>query len=87
MAIAAGQVSVGTSATVIYAASGGRANLSVKVPTGGQTVFVGPSGVTTATGMALESGGDVFKINLAGGETLYGVVAATTQTTGYVAQT
>lgn len=77
-AVVVSRVTVGTSATLIYTAP--IANMGRVVVRNPSTVsvYVGPSGVTTATGFEIAAG-DALGINLALGDTLYGVVAAATQ--------
>lgn len=82
MAIQAEVVSVAASATPLSAAESGgsdRVSVLVKVPAGGVTVFVGPSGVTTASGFPVAAGESFEFPNLAADERLYGIVAAATQ--------
>jgi hypothetical protein len=71
-------VTVGTSATVIATGKVGASWLYVHAPTGGNTVFVGPSTVTTANGFELPKG-DMQTIWLAETDVLYGIVATSTQ--------
>ncbi len=53
--------------------------MSIQVPTGGATVYVGGAGVTTtAYGYAIAAGG-VLTIEMGQDEVLFGVVAASTQ--------
>jgi hypothetical protein len=51
----------------------------VEVESGGQTVFLGGSDVTAATGMSVATGAKSHVIKLARAESLYGIVSATTQ--------
>lgn len=48
--------------------------------TGTATVFVGPSGVTTGTGFAWAVSDGPLEVELEPGESLYGIVASTSQT-------
>lgn len=84
MPITSGQVTVGTSATaVITNNSGSVQELHVAVPSGGQDVFFGGSGVTTSNGFT-EAGGTELIMDIEPGDTLYGVVAASTQSVSYL---
>lgn len=82
MAVIAASVTVATTATELSGSdSGGSTSgqtVLVKVPAGGATVYVGGSGVTTADGFPIAAG-ESQKFDLAGGEQIYGIVAATTQ--------
>ena len=85
MAISSAQVSVTTSATLLSSTdtdgiSGSSLSL---VNQGSQTVYLGASGVTTATGFPLAAGAS-WSADLAPGEALYGIVAATTATVGVI---
>lgn len=73
--LATAEVSVTTTATVIAAANNGRQSLLIK-NIGAATVYIGPSGVTTATGYPLDAG-EVLELS---GQTgaVYGRVAAGT---------
>jgi hypothetical protein len=66
---------------LLAAASGDRdgVRVVVEVNTGGQSVFLGGSDVTTANGLQVASGAKSHEIVLARGESLYGIVAGTTQ--------
>lgn len=89
MAVDSRQVSVGTTATELtatdlntrYETNGYSSSLVIKNPTGGQTVYIGDSTVTTSNGYALEAG-DVLPLDLRPNDRVYGRVAATTQTVG-----
>jgi len=90
MAIAHAIVSVGTSATLLTVAleGGGKdgSTILVQNPTGGQAVFIGGSGVTTASygyKLAIDS---TITIELNQDEALYAVVAATTQSVAVLRQ-
>lgn len=80
MALSNAQVSVGTTATALNTASSSWAFLTISVPSGGQTVFLGDSAVTTTNGLGVAAGATV-NVRIAPGDVLYGRVAATTQTT------
>lgn len=75
MAVTAAPVTVATTATALNV-QGGAQRLKLSNPAG-QTVFLGPVGVTTATGYPLLAS-TVLPVDLAPGEVLYGIVAATT---------
>lgn len=80
MAVAAAQVSVGTSATVLNAVDADPQSVLVRSPSAATTsVYVGPSTVTTGNGFELPAGGSL-SMDLAAGEQLYGIVASGTQT-------
>jgi len=90
MAIRHAIVSVGTSATLLTVAleGGGKdgSTILVQNPTGGQAVFIGGSGVTTASygyKLAIDS---TITIELNQDEALYAVVAATTQSVAVLRQ-
>lgn len=81
MAVSSAPVTVTTTATLLSAAEtdgDARLSLLLKVPTGGATVFLGGSGVTTATGFPAAAG-EPYAFDLAPGDALYGIVAASTQ--------
>lgn len=89
MAISHAIVSVGTTATALNASlDGGKdgSTISVQNPTGGATVFIGGAGVTTSSyGFSLGAA-TTFTIELNQGETLYGVVASSTQSVAVLRQ-
>ena len=58
--------------------STGHQEVHVHVLTGGQSVFVGATGVLSSTGFEIESPGDLT-LTLGPGEEQFGIVAATTQ--------
>lgn len=80
MALSSAQVTVTTTATALNSVTSGYTRIRVKVPTGGQTVFVGGSGVLSTTGYGIAAG-ESAEFSLSPHEVLYGVVAATTQDT------
>jgi hypothetical protein len=88
MALSHGVVSVGTTATLLSAASGGRDGQTVLVqnPAGGANVYLGGTGVTTASYGYMLVGGSAFAIDLQIGESLYGVVASSTQSVSVIRQ-
>lgn len=79
MAIETAAVTVANTATALAAGGGGttsRTIITVKpAAAGGVEVYVGPVGVTAATGLPL-GGGISFALNA--GEALYGIVASGT---------
>jgi hypothetical protein len=88
MALAHAQVSVGTTATLLSSASAGRDGQTVLVqnPAGGVNLYIGGTGVTTASYGYLLIGGSAFAIDLQDGEGLYGVVTTGTQAVGVLRQ-
>lgn len=82
MAVGHARVSVAATATVLGSAAADRDGFTVVVqnPSGGATVFLGGSGVTTTDyGYSLAAGAEV-SVELLKGEALYGVVASGTTT-------
>jgi hypothetical protein len=71
-------VTVGTSATVIATGKVGASWTYLHAPTGGNTIFVGPSTVTAANGLELPKG-ELHEFWLAETDVLYGIVATSTQ--------
>jgi hypothetical protein len=71
-------VTVGTSATVIATGKVGASWTYLHAPTGGNTIFVGPSTVTAANGLELPKG-ELHEFWLAENDVLYGIVAAVPQ--------
>jgi hypothetical protein len=89
MALSHGIVSVGTTATALNASlNGGKdgSRISVQNPTGGSTVYLGASGVTTSSYGFLLAAGTTFSIELNQGEALFGVVASSTQSVAVLRQ-
>jgi len=88
MALTHAQVSVGSTATLLSATGAGRDGQTVLVqnPTNGQSVYIGGTGVTTASYGFLLLAGTAFAIELQDGEGIYGVVASSTQTVGVIRQ-
>lgn len=90
MAINHALVSVGTTATLltVAASGGGRSGSSILVqnPAGGQVVFLGGAGVTSASyGFKLAVDSNI-SIDLDQDEALYGVVASSTQSVAVLRQ-
>jgi hypothetical protein len=88
MALTHAQVSVGSTATLLSATGAGRDGQTVLVqnPTNGQSVYIGGTGVTTASYGFLLLAGTAFAIDLQDGESIYGVVASSTQAVGVIRQ-
>lgn len=79
MAVQAAQVSVTTSPTPLNTADPDALSVLVRLPAAATaSVYVGPSNVTTATGVELPAGAAIT-VDL-GGDVLYGIVASGTQT-------
>lgn len=82
MAINASRVTVGTTATALAtesASSGtGSSGLFLLYNRGTVSVFIGGSGVTTTAGFEVDAGETVSALEVALGETLYGIVASGT---------
>jgi hypothetical protein len=78
MAITAAQVTVAATATSIAAAGASGARVTVAVPSGGATVTLGPAAVTSGAGYLLAAGQSVT-LDLPPLDTLYGIVASSTQ--------
>jgi len=82
MAVSHQRVTVGTTATQLTSDADGRdgQTISIQVPSGGATVFLGGAGVTTASyGFELLAGTS-FSVELQQGEKVFAVVASSTQT-------
>jgi hypothetical protein len=88
MAITHGVVSVGTTATLLSAIVAGRDGQTVLVqnPSGAANVFLGGEGVTSTSYGYLLVGGSAFAIDLQAGESLFGVVASSTQSVSVIRQ-
>jgi hypothetical protein len=78
VSIAASTVTITTSPTLIATGLVGASWLYIHAPAGGNTIFVGPSNVTTATGLELPKG-ELHEFWLADTDKLYGIVATSTQ--------
>lgn len=82
-------MSVTTAATALNASlDGGKdgSTISVQNPTGGNTVYLGGAGVTSASYGVLLAAGVTFSIELNQGETLFGIVASSTQNVAVLRQ-
>ena len=73
------QVTVTTSATLLVAADESHRTVYLHV-IGNATVYLGGANVTTATGTATEKHTAPIAIEVPANETLYGIVAADTET-------
>lgn len=82
MAVTSGQITVGTTATLIVSAVGNGERVHV-FNEGGASVYLGPAGVTTSTGYELENRSGI-ELVLEPGESLYGVVATGTEVVDYI---
>ena len=71
-------VTVGTSATALATGKTGVSWVYFHSPTGGNTIFVGPSTVTAANGYELHKG-ETATFWLAEADVIYGIVASATQ--------
>ena len=78
MSLGAATVTITTSPTLIATGLNGASWLYVHAATGGNTVYVGPSNVTTATGLELPKG-ELHEFWLAETDKFYGIVATSTQ--------
>ena len=78
MSLSATTVTITTSPTLIATGLNGASWLYLHAPTGANTVYVGPSNVTTATGLELPKG-ELHEFWLAETDKLYGIVASSTQ--------
>lgn len=78
MAIIADRVTVGTTPTLITTGTVGASWVSLHVPTGGNTIYIGGSNVTASTGLELPKG-SLNTIWIAEADKLYGVVANSTE--------
>jgi hypothetical protein len=88
MALTHERVSVTTTATLLSASVSGRDGQTVMIqnPSAGSITYLGGVGVTsTSYGYALAAGSDM-SIDLQNGETLYGVVASSTNTVNVIRQ-
>ncbi len=79
MAAVGTRVTVATTATALYSNTDDASGVDVYLRNAGsQDVFVGGSGVTTAAGFAIPQSTTVGPIRVEKGESLHGIVAATT---------
>lgn len=87
MAVSGSRVTVAITATLLASSTNRQGEQTVKVqnPTLGQIVYIGDSTVTaTAYGYAIAVGAEASFV-IADGESLYGIVAATTQVVNVLA--
>lgn len=75
-AVSATRVTVAATATVIFTARGGVSKVLIRNPTA-VSVYIGGSGVTTATGFEIAAG-DAVSVALEKQEAIYGIVASGT---------
>ena len=78
MSLSGAVVTITTSPTLIATGLNGASWLYLHAPAGGNTIFVGPSGVTTATGLELPKGA-LHEFWLPETDKIYGIVASSTQ--------
>ena len=78
MSLESSAVTIATTATVIATGKTGASWVYLHAPTGGNTIYIGPSTVTVANGLELPKGA-LNEIWLAEADTLYGIVATSTQ--------
>ena len=78
MSIAASRVTVGTTPTLLATGAVGASWVYLHAPSGGNTIYVGASDVTTAAGLELSKGAPIV-FWLAETDKLYGIVATSTQ--------
>lgn len=78
MSLESSAVTIAATATVIATGKTGASWVYLHAPTGGNTIYIGPSTVTVANGLELPKGA-LQTIWLAEADTLYGIVATSTQ--------
>jgi hypothetical protein len=78
VSLGAATVTITTSPTLIATGLNGASWLYIHAPLGGNTVYIGPSNVTTATGLELPKD-ELHEFWLAETDKLYGIVASSTQ--------
>ena len=78
MSLSGAVVTITTSPTLVATGLNGASWVYLHAPTGGNTIFVGPSNVTVATGLELPKGA-LHEFWLAETDKLYGIVASSTQ--------
>lgn len=81
--VVAGQVSITSSPTLIYTAPAYRVKVLIRSTAASASVFVGPSTVSTTTGLAVAAG-DAVSTPLDPFATVWGVVAASSETIHYL---
>ena len=78
MSLESSAVTIAATATVIATGKTGASWIYLHAPTGGNTIYIGPSTVTVANGLELPKGA-LQTVWLAEADTLYGIVATSTQ--------
>ena len=78
MSLESSAVTIATTATVIATGKTGASWVYLHAPTGGNTIYIGPSTVTVANGLELPKGA-LQTVWLAEADTLYGIVASSTE--------
>ena len=78
MSLESSAVTIAATATVIATGKTGASWVYLHAPTGGNTIYIGPSTVTVANGLELPKGA-LQTVWLAEADTLYGIVATSTQ--------
>ena len=78
MTIIAKRVTIATTPTLITTGLVGASWVSLHAPTGGNTIYIGGSDVTTSTGMEMPKGA-LHSIWIAETDKVYGVVASATE--------
>ena len=78
MSLVNSTVTVGTTATLIATGLNGPSWVYMHAPTGGNTIYIGTSTVTTANGLELPKG-QLHEVWLAETDKLYGIVSTGTQ--------
>jgi hypothetical protein len=76
MAMVTGHASVGTAIVKIAGPFGSAATIHLHLHDNTETVFVGPNGVTTSTGLRLQKQAHV-DLDLGQGDALYAIASAT----------
>lgn len=78
MSLTATKITIGATPTLIATGKVGASWLYLHAPTGGNTIFIGPSDVSAATGLELPKG-ELHEFWLAETDAVYGIVATSTQ--------
>lgn len=78
MAIIHKRVTIGTTPTLITTGTVGASWVTLHAPSGGNTIYIGDTDVTTSTGLELPKGA-LHTIWIAEADKLYGVVANSTE--------
>jgi len=88
MAIAHARISITTAETLLSKTAAGKDGQTILIqnPSGGNTVYLGGTGVTSSDyGYILLAGTDM-SVDLQNGESFYGIVASSTQTVNVLYQ-